>query len=337
LGGGSNIALQIDSSGTTLVNNLPLATSGAPIVINGASNIQLGSGLDVGGGVRVFGISNATTVPTTNPTNGVILYAQSGVLKFRSAAGSVYDLSASGGSFTAPTGSGLMTTTSGTMNTAASAVGSGVLTFLATPSSANLASTMTDKTGSGLNVFGTSPTLTTPVIASIVNTGTLTLPTATCTIVGDTTTNTLTNKTLTSPVLGGTPTISAATIVTSVDTKGTNTDRQPVHVQTTDATVTTLDSFTLASGTTVACSWLVSCIQSTSATAGAWSVTAVFRNNAGTVSQVGSTSVSVLGTDDAAYTCTIDNSTTTIRLRVTGKAATTLQWTGVATCLTVIP
>ena len=42
--------------------------------------------------------------------------------------------------------------------------GSGVLTFLATPSSANLASAVTDETGSGSLVFATSPTLVTPVL-----------------------------------------------------------------------------------------------------------------------------------------------------------------------------
>ena len=47
----------------------------------------------------------------------------------------------------------------------------------------------------------TNKTLTAPVIASIVNTGTLTLPTSTDTLVGRATTDTLTNKTLTSPVL----------------------------------------------------------------------------------------------------------------------------------------
>lgn len=45
----------------------------------------------------------------------------------------------------------------------------------------------------------TNKTLTTPVIASIVNTGTLTLPTATDTLVARTTTDTLTNKYLQSP------------------------------------------------------------------------------------------------------------------------------------------
>jgi hypothetical protein len=45
----------------------------------------------------------------------------------------------------------------------------------------------------------TNKTLTTPVISSISNTGTLTLPTSTDTLVGLATTNTLTNKTLTAP------------------------------------------------------------------------------------------------------------------------------------------
>lgn len=43
-------------------------------------------------------------------------------------------------------------------------LGSGVATWLATPSSANLASAVTDETGSGPLVFATSPTLTTPTI-----------------------------------------------------------------------------------------------------------------------------------------------------------------------------
>jgi hypothetical protein len=43
-------------------------------------------------------------------------------------------------------------------------LGTGVATFLATPSSANLAAAVTDETGSGALVFGTSPTLATPVI-----------------------------------------------------------------------------------------------------------------------------------------------------------------------------
>lgn len=46
-----------------------------------------------------------------------------------------------------------------------SGAASGILTWLATPTSANLAVAITDETGSGLLVFGTSPALSTPVIS----------------------------------------------------------------------------------------------------------------------------------------------------------------------------
>jgi hypothetical protein len=48
-------------------------------------------------------------------------------------------------------------------------LGTGVETFLATPSSANLASAVTDETGSGALVFGTNPTLTSPLINMGIN------------------------------------------------------------------------------------------------------------------------------------------------------------------------
>jgi hypothetical protein len=49
-----------------------------------------------------------------------------------------------------------------------SGLGSNVATFLATPSSANLASAVTDETGSGALVFATSPALVTPTVSRIV-------------------------------------------------------------------------------------------------------------------------------------------------------------------------
>jgi hypothetical protein len=65
----------------------------------------------------------------------------------------------------------------------------------------------------------TNKTLTSPIISSISNTGILTLPTSTDTLVGRATTDTLTNKTLTSPTLTtpvlGTPssgTLSSCTV-----------------------------------------------------------------------------------------------------------------------------
>jgi hypothetical protein len=47
--------------------------------------------------------------------------------------------------------------------------GAGVATFLGTPSSANLAATVTDETGTGALVFATSPSLTTPRITSSID------------------------------------------------------------------------------------------------------------------------------------------------------------------------
>lgn len=87
------------------------------------------------------------------------------------------------------------------------AVTGGTLAQFAATTSAQLAGIISDETGSGALVFGTSPTLTTPVIASIVNTGTLTLPTSTDTLVGKATADTFTNKTIsasTNTIDGGT-------------------------------------------------------------------------------------------------------------------------------------
>lgn len=53
--------------------------------------------------------------------------------------------------------------------TGITSLGTNVATFLGTPSSANLASALTDETGSGANVFATSPTITSPTISTKVN------------------------------------------------------------------------------------------------------------------------------------------------------------------------
>jgi len=69
--------------------------------------------------------------------------------------------------FTTPTlgtpASGTLTNCTGLpVSTGVSGLGANVATFLATPSSANLAAALTDETGTGANVFATSPTLVTP-------------------------------------------------------------------------------------------------------------------------------------------------------------------------------
>lgn len=64
--------------------------------------------------------------------------------------------------------------------TGITSLGTGVATWLGTPSSANLAAAITDETGSGALVFATSPTLTTPTLgvasATSINKVTITAP-----------------------------------------------------------------------------------------------------------------------------------------------------------------
>jgi len=65
-------------------------------------------------------------------------------------------------------------------------LGAGVATFLTTPSSANLAAAVTNETGSGALVFGTSPTLVTPTlgvaVATSINKIAITAPATSATI-----------------------------------------------------------------------------------------------------------------------------------------------------------
>lgn len=63
-----------------------------------------------------------------------------------------------------PTSATLTNATGLPIATGVSGLGAGVATFLATPSSANLATAVTGETGSGALVFATSPTLVTPVL-----------------------------------------------------------------------------------------------------------------------------------------------------------------------------
>jgi hypothetical protein len=72
--------------------------------------------------------------------------------------------------------SGTLTNATGLpISTGVSGLGTGVATFLGTPSSANLRSALTDETGTGAAVFGTSPTIATPTITSPTITGTGTI------------------------------------------------------------------------------------------------------------------------------------------------------------------
>jgi hypothetical protein len=126
-------------------------------------------------------------------------------------------------------GSGKTLSVAGTLTVSGSATVSGSLVVPAATTPAQTAEgsvvwdsnddLLTVGTGSGRKTMVdtntaqtlTNKTLTSPVISTISNTGTVTLPTETDTLVGRDTTDTLTNKTLTSPVVD-TATISGGTI-----------------------------------------------------------------------------------------------------------------------------
>lgn len=120
-----------------------------------------------------------------------------------------------------------------------SGLGSGVATFLATPSSANLASAVTGETGTGALVFGTSPTIATP---------TLTSPTMTAPVLGTVASGvisacTSTSMVMVTPVLG-TP---ASGVLTNCTGSPTLTD-----VKYSGLVATTAAAPTIASATTIA-------------------------------------------------------------------------------------
>ena len=119
----------------TLVSPVLGAATGTSIAVGAASTMDV-TGLEVQGGVKAVGVITA--------------------LSFSGSGSGLTDVAADSVSVRKLTNAG-----------------TGVTVFLETPSSANLASAVTDETGSGALVFATSPTLVTPVLGTPAS-GTLT-------------------------------------------------------------------------------------------------------------------------------------------------------------------
>jgi hypothetical protein len=54
-----------------------------------ATNLGIGTADQFGDGVKVIGIANAGTVPSSNPTSGGVLYVEAGALKYRGSNGTI--------------------------------------------------------------------------------------------------------------------------------------------------------------------------------------------------------------------------------------------------------
>jgi len=153
------------------------------------------------------GVCTVTAGTATVSTAGVLTMNQyeSGRLYFISASAAVwYGSTGSGGDLTAITGGTGISVTSGTGPVPTVAIDT------ATTVDKTTAQTLTNKT------------LTTPIISSISNTGTLTLPTSTDTLVGRATTDTLTNKTFDSAGTGNSFSINGNAITSNTGTGAVN-------------------------------------------------------------------------------------------------------------------
>lgn len=119
-------------------------------------------------------IDMSNLAATWNASGTTFTAVKMNVTDTASAAGSaLLDLQVSGVSKFSVTKAGVVagTLTNATglpIATGVSGLGTGVATFLATPSSANLISAITDETGSGALVFGTSPTIASPTLSGTI-------------------------------------------------------------------------------------------------------------------------------------------------------------------------
>lgn len=168
---GLPISTGVTGLGTGVATALAVnvGSAGAFVTFNGAggtpSSLTLtnATGLPISTGVSGLGTGVATFLATPSSANlaaAVTDETGSGALVFATSPTLVTPAlgTPSSGTLTSCTGLPISSGVSG--------LGTGVATFLGTPSSANLAAAVTDETGSGALVFATSPTLVTPALGT---------------------------------------------------------------------------------------------------------------------------------------------------------------------------
>ncbi|MBN9304119.1 MAG: hypothetical protein BGO82_17235 [Devosia sp. 67-54] len=160
LGTGVATALATPSSANVAAAVTDETGTGA-LVFGTAPTITLGNatGLPISTGVSGLGSGVATWLATPNSAN-----LRSALTDETGSGAAVFATSPSltTPNLGTPSAATLTNATGLPVATGISGLGTGVATALATPSSANVAAAVTDETGTGALVFGTSPALTTP-------------------------------------------------------------------------------------------------------------------------------------------------------------------------------
>ena len=83
--------LTVKGTGTTTDTALNVTNSAdaSRLLVLDNGNIGISVASAFGNGVKVIGISNATTVPNADPSGGGVLYVEAGALKYRGSSGTI--------------------------------------------------------------------------------------------------------------------------------------------------------------------------------------------------------------------------------------------------------
>jgi hypothetical protein len=279
--GSHNIGLGYTAlrSNTTGNYNIAIGESSLTSNATGSNLTAIGYGADIADGLsNATAIGNGASVTASNTiqlgntsvtdvkTAGTITAAAfKGPLTGNASTATSATTATTAGNITATTNTTLTslanlntvgTITSGTWNgsvltpayggTGLTSLGTGIASFLATPTSLNLAATLTDETGSGSLVFATSPTLVTP------NIGTASGTSLTLTGGVNAGTSTLTSLSVTNnETIGGTLGVtSATTLGSTLNVTGTGTFSSTLNAGATTLSSLVVPTITGGSSTT---------------------------------------------------------------------------------------